>query len=69
MKKVTKADILSIKPGEFKVFVFETTKAAISARSYAYQIGYIEPPDGVAKYRTRIDFKSKSLVIEAVPCE
>lgn len=27
MKKVTKADILSIKPGEFKVFVFETTKS------------------------------------------
>ena len=69
MKKLTKADILNIKPGKFEVFVFDTAKAIMSARQYAYQIGYIEPPDGVARYRTKANFKNKTLVVEAVPCE
>ena len=45
MKKLTKPDILSIKPGKSSAFVFETAKAVASARSYAYQVGYIEPRD------------------------
>ncbi len=68
MKKLTKADILGIKPGNFEVFVFETTKAVMSARQYAYQIGYIEPPNGVARYKTKANFKNKTLVVEAIPC-
>ena len=69
MKKLTKADILNIKPGKFEVFVFDTAKAIMSAHQYAYQIGYIEPPDGVSRYRTKANFKNKTLVVEAVPCE
>ncbi len=53
MKKLTKPDILSIKPGKSRAFVFETAKAVASARSYAYQLGYIEPPDGVKCYKTQ----------------
>lgn len=69
MKKVTKADILSIKPGELKVFVLDTPKAVVSAKSYALQIGHIEPPAGVARYRTKCDYKNRTIVIEAVQCE
>lgn len=69
MKKLTKADILAIKPGKFEVFVLDTAKAVKSGRQYVYQIGYIEPPDGVARYRTKANFKNKTLVVEAVPCE
>ena len=52
MKKLTKADILSIKPGKIEVFVFETAKAIMSARQYAWLIGKTEPPEGVSRYKT-----------------
>ena len=69
MKKLTKVDILNIKPGKIAVFVFDTAKAVKSARQYAYEIGYIEPPKGVARYKTKANFANKTLVIEAVAAE
>lgn len=69
MKKLTKPDVLSIKPGKSRAFVFETAKAVASARSYAYQLGYIEPPDGVKGYKTQANFREKTLIVEAVPVE
>lgn len=69
MKKLTKADILSIKPGKIEVFVFETAKAIMSARQYAWLIGKTEPPEGVSRYKTKANFDNKTLVIEAVPVE
>lgn len=69
MKKISKADILGIKPGRLQVFVFDTAKAVMSARQYVYQISHIEPPKGVAKYRTKVNFDNKTLVVEAVPSE
>lgn len=69
MKKLTKSDILSIKPGENEVFEFETAKAIMSARQYAWLIGKIEPPEGVVRYKTKANFDNKTLVIEAVPVE
>lgn len=69
MKKLTKSDILSIKPGKIEVFVFETAKAIMSARQYAWLIGKTEPPKGVARYKTKTNFENKTLVIEAVPVE
>ena len=69
MKKLTKSDILSIKPGKIEVFVFETAKAIMSARQYAWLIGKTEPPVGVARYETKANFENKTLVIEAVPVE
>ena len=67
MKKLTKSDILSIKPGKIEVFVFETAKAIMSARQYAWLIGKTELPEGVARYKTKANFENKTLVIEAVP--
>lgn len=69
MKKLTKSDILSIKPGKIEVFVFETAKAIMSARQYAWLIGKTEQPEGVARYKTKANFDNKTLVIEAVPVE
>lgn len=69
MKKLTKSDILSIKPGKIEVFVLDNAKAIMSARQYAWLLGKIEPPEGVARYKTKANFENKTLVIEAVPVE
>lgn len=66
MKKLTKADILSIKPGESKVFDLDTAKAVHSARQYVWQIGHIEPPEGIRGYTTMADFENNSLYVEAL---
>lgn len=69
MKKLTKADILGIKPGKIEVFVLDNAKAIVSARQYAWLLGKTEPPEGVARYKTKANFENKTLVIEAVPVE
>lgn len=69
MKKLTKADILGIKPGKIEVFVLDNAKAIMSARQYAWLLGKTEPPEGVARYKTKTNFENKTLVIEAVPVE
>lgn len=69
MKKLTKADILGIKPGKLQVFVLDNAKAIMSARQYAWLLGKTEPPEGVARYRTKANFENKTLIIEAVPVE
>lgn len=69
MKKLTKADILGIKPGKIEVFVLDNAKAIMSARQYAWLLGKTEPPEGVVRYKTKANFENKTLVIEAVPVE
>ena len=69
MKKLTKADILGIKPGKIEVFVLDNAKAIMSARQSAWLLGKTEPPEGVARYKTKANFENKTLVIEAVPVE
>lgn len=69
MKKLTKTDILGIKPGKIEVFVLDNAKAIMSARQYAWLLGKTEPPEGVARYKTKANFENKTLVIEAVPVE
>lgn len=69
MKKLTKVDILGIKPGKIEVFVLDNAKAIMSARQYAWLLGKTEPPEGVARYKTKANFENKTLVIEAVPVE
>ena len=49
--------------------MFESAKAIMSARQYAWLIGKTEPPKGVARYKTKANFENKTLVIEAVPVE
>lgn len=67
MKKVTKQDILNIKPGKTKVFVLDDAKAVRSAKSYIYQTAKIEPPQGVKKYTCSADYSNNTLAVEAIP--
>ena len=62
MKKVariTKQDILGIKPGKFEIFLLESAKAVRSAVTYAYQLAqYEDLPKGVLKYSTSADTRT-----------
>lgn len=73
MKKVariTKQDILGIKPGKFEVFLLESARAVRSAVTYAYQLAqYEDLPKGVLKYSTSADYKNHTAIITAVPVE
>ncbi len=67
MKRVTKADILGIRPGETKTFFLDSAKAVVSARQYAYFLSRVEPREGVAKYSVSADFVNHSVAITAKP--
>lgn len=67
MERVTKADILGIRPGETKTFSLNSAKAVVSARQYAYFLGRVEPRKGVAKYSVSADFVNHSVAITAKP--
>ena len=73
MKKVariTKQDILGIKPGKFEVFLLESARAVRSAVTYAYQLAqYEDLPKEVLKYSTSADYKNHTAIITAVPVE
>ena len=69
MKKVTKQDILNIKPGKTKVFVLDDAKAIRSAKSYIYQTAKIEPPKGVKRYVCSADYSNNTLAVEAIPVQ
>lgn len=69
MKKVTKQDILNIKPGKAKVFVLDDAKAIRSAKSYIYQTAKIEPPPGVKRFACSADYSNNTLVVEAIPVQ
>lgn len=66
MQKLTKKDILNIKPGAVKVFVLDTAKAVVSARQYAYQLAKVEPRSGIERYKTIADYKNCTIAIEAI---
>lgn len=69
MKKVTKYDILNIKPGKTKVFVLDDAKGVRSAKSYIYQMAKIEPPQGVKRFICHADYSNNTLVVEAVAAQ
>lgn len=54
MDKIQAKDILAIRPGETKLFVLPTGKAAASARSLAYQQTWLNPRPKVVRYSTII---------------
>ncbi len=65
--KITKADIMNIKPGRLEVFILDSPKAVRSAVTYAYQLAADEDlPEGVLKYTTKADYKNRMVVISAV---
>lgn len=66
MEKVTKQDILNIKPGNKKVFLLDDAKAVRSAKSYIYQTAKIEPPKGVKRFVCCADYDNNTLLVEAI---
>lgn len=48
--KITYDDILQIKPGTRKSFVFSTGAARHSAKSIAYQLPTLKPVKGIKRY-------------------
>lgn len=66
MEKLTKADILSVRPGKYKAFLLDSRKAIQSARQYVYQISRVEPPDGVDRFKTKVDYSSMTIIVEAI---
>lgn len=66
MEKLTKADILGIKPGKGKIFSLDTKKAILSAKAYIWQLSRVEPANGVSRYRTVVDYNNNTIYVEAV---
>lgn len=69
--RITKKDIMSIKPGTSEEFLFDSAKATRSAVTYVYQLALYEDelPEGVLKYRTSADYKNHKATITAIPVE
>jgi hypothetical protein len=64
--KVTKEDILSIKPGSSKVMQLDSYKDCVNARSYAYQLAFYHPRKDVERYSISIDKDKNQITIEAI---
>ncbi len=65
--KVTKKDILSVKPGSSLTMQLGSYKDCISARQYAYQLALSDPRENVEKYSVSIDKETNRITITAVP--
>lgn len=69
--RISKKDILGIRPGESEEFLFDSAKATRSAITYVYQLAQYEDdlPEGVLKYRTSADYKNHKATITAISIE
>lgn len=67
MEKVTKQDILGIKCGHKKVFTLDTRRAIFSAASYAWKLGNLGINKDIERYKTQMDFRNMTIIIEALP--
>lgn len=69
INKITYDDILQIKAGQEKEFVFRTGAARHSAKSIAYQLPMLKPVKGIKRYTCiegKTDGEGFPLVIKAV---
>lgn len=64
--KVTKDEIIKIKPGKPKIFVMDDGKACNSARVMVQYVKRCCMPKGIADYRTDIDWKQNVISITAI---
>jgi hypothetical protein len=67
--KISYDDILQIKAGQKKRFVFKTGAARHTAKSIAYQLPTLKPVDGIKRYmciEEKPDGKGFPLIIKAV---
>lgn len=63
MEKLTVKDILSIKPGQTKMFVLPNGKAAVNGRALAYQQPITNPRADVEKYSCIISLVDEGAVL------
>lgn len=66
MEKLTKEDVLKIKPGKTAVFQFEDGKAVHSARQLIQYVKQTSMPTDVQDYITSADWKKKMLIVTAI---
>jgi hypothetical protein len=67
--KISYDDILQIKAGQRKRFVFKTGAARHTAKSIAYQLPTLKPVEGIKRYmcmEEKSDGKGFPLIIKAV---
>ena len=64
--KVSKQDILNIKPNTSMTFQLDSYKDCLSVRQYAYQLSRSDPRPGVKRYSVSIDGNSNCVTITAL---
>lgn len=66
MEKLTKEEVLKIKPGKTAVFQFDDGKALHSARALLQYVKQTSMPTDVEDYTTSADWEQKILIVTAV---
>lgn len=66
MEKLTKEDVLKIKPGKTAVFQFEDGRAVHSARQLIQYVKRTSMPADVQDYTTTADWEKKLLIVNAI---
>lgn len=64
--KVTKEEILKIKPGKAKSFVVDDGNACNSARVLVQYVKRCAMPEGISNYKTEIDWQQNIVTVTAV---
>lgn len=64
--KVSKKDIMGIKPNTSITFQLDSYKDCLSIRQYAYQLSKSDPRPGVKRYTVSIDASNNSVTIIAL---
>jgi len=66
MEKLTKEELLKIRPGKTAVFQFEEGKAVHSARQLIQYVKQTSMPADVQDYVTSADWAQKILIVTAI---
>lgn len=66
MEKLTKEEVLKIRPGKTAVFQFEDGKAVHSARQLIQYVKNTSLPADVKDYTTSADWEQKMLIVTAI---
>lgn len=66
MEKLTKEEVLKIRPGKTAVFQFEDGKAVHSARQIIQYVKNTSLPADVKDYTTSADWEQKMLIVTAI---
>lgn len=69
MEKLTVKDILSIKPGQTKLFILPSGRAAVNGRALAYQQPITNPRPDVEKYSCLLQLVDEGAVLSVTAVE